>query len=75
MNPKCVGIYDTLKPKISEEQDDSDNFSMDDVKSEVDDNQMLNQIFLLDSSMTVGQVANDYDIKIIDFVRYECGEI
>lgn len=42
--------------------------------SKIEEEGMLEQDFLLDTSCTVGQVATDYGIDILDFVRYECGE-
>lgn len=85
MNPKSVGIPNTDAPNRPQEPietlelNDSDDSSMDNIDektpdSEIEENRMLNQVFLLDSSFTVGQVANDYGIEVVDFERYECGE-
>lgn len=88
MNPKCVGVLKTNEPlksilpvvEISEEKlnDQSDDASLDNIdekksNSDVEDG-MLEQDFLLDPSVTVGQVATDYGIDVLDFVRFECGE-
>ncbi|XP_014247881.1 elongation factor Ts, mitochondrial isoform X2 [Cimex lectularius] len=35
---------------------------------------MIHQEFLLDPSVTVGQLVEDAQIKIVDFIRLECGE-
>ena len=35
---------------------------------------LLNQEYLLDSSMTVRKLLEKYDTDVIDFVRYQCGE-
>lgn len=85
MNPKCVGVLKTNESVKSQkpapditfmENDESTINSLDDKKSasEVEEDGMLEQDFLLDPSCTVGQVATDYGIDILDFVRYECGE-
>lgn len=85
MNPKCVGVLKTNEPIKSQksepditfiENDDSLMESLDENKSDskVEEDGMLEQDFLLDPSVTVGQVAIDYGIDILDFVRYECGE-
>lgn len=84
MNPKCVGVLKTDEsvksqaptPDITfEENDESKIDSLDNKNSaKVEEDGMLEQDFLLDPSCTVGQVATDYGIDILDFVRYECGE-
>lgn len=85
MNPKCVGVLKTNESVTSKESapditfvenDDTSVDSLDEKKSasEVEEDGMLEQDFLLDPSCTVGQVATDYGIDILDFVRYECGE-
>lgn len=86
MNPKAVGVLDTHKlnkspevvPDITyNENDDSlldTNIDENKLQSEVENHNMLEQDFLLDPSITVGQVVTDYGIDVIDFVRYECGE-
>jgi len=86
MNPKCVGVLKTLEhfepnapiESSDEKLDEHDNSSIDSVdekksNSEVED-EMLEQDFLLDPSITVRQVANCYGIDVLDFVRFECGE-
>lgn len=85
MNPKCVGVLKTDEPvksqdvvvdNIINENEDSSLDNIDEKKSnsEIEEDGMLEQDFLLDPSMTVGQVATDYGIDVLDFVRYECGE-
>lgn len=88
MNPKCVGVLktidETVKPPdvlpditFTESNDSSMDDNIDEKKfnNKNEEDGMLEQDFLLDPSLTVGQVANDYGIDILDFVRYECGEI
>lgn len=86
MNPKCVGVLKTIVPfeknspiETSDEKlsvhDDSSIDSVDQKTSRSDiEDEMLEQDFLLDPSITVRQVANCYGIDILDFVRFECGE-
>lgn len=83
MNPKCVGVLETHEPvkKIESVPDitfsENDDTSLDNVKeneNDIEEDGMLEQAFLLDPSLTVGQVATDYGIDVLDFVRYECGE-
>lgn len=88
MNPKFVGVLKTQGPMetnsseatVSDEKLDTQNDedSLDNVNtlkldSKIEDG-MLEQDFLLDPSVTVGQVATDYGIDVLDFVRFECGE-
>lgn len=85
MNPKSVGVLSIQEPiksqevvaaKTFNENDDSSLDNIDEKQSEsaFEEDGMLEQAFLLDPSITVGQVATDYGIDILDFVRYECGE-
>lgn len=85
MNPKVVGTLDThqksnkspeVVPDITfNENDDSSLDNVDEkLQSDVEKDSMLEQDFLLDPSITVGQVVTDYGIDVIDFVRYECGQ-
>lgn len=85
MNPKCVGVLKTCEPVEPQEVvpditfSENDDTSIDSVdkkksNSNIEEDGMLEQDFLLDPSMTVGQVATDYGIDVLDFVRYECGE-
>lgn len=39
-----------------------------------DETCMIHQEFLLDPEVTVGQVASDAGIKMVEFIRFECGE-
>lgn len=88
MNPKSVGVLKTQSPMetnsseaaVKDEKLDTENDedSLDNVNtlksdSEIEDG-MLEQNFLLDPSVTVGQIATDYGIDVLDFVRFECGE-
>jgi len=86
MNPKSVGVLKIHEPIKSEEvvpaktfNENDDDSSMDSIdennsNSTIEEDGMLEQAFLLDPSITVGQVATDYGIDVLDFVRYECGE-
>lgn len=35
---------------------------------------MIHQEFILDPEMTIGEILQENNIKIIDFQRFECGE-
>ncbi|XP_050528888.1 elongation factor Ts, mitochondrial [Daktulosphaira vitifoliae] len=82
MNPKIVGVLRTYEsPKSQDEIINNDTLtvnedtSVDERKNvEFEEDGMLEQAFLLDPSLTVGQVATEYGIDVLDFVRYECGE-
>ncbi|KAK9510931.1 hypothetical protein O3M35_005603 [Rhynocoris fuscipes] len=58
MNPSKIG-----KPDEDEPDENKD-----------DEMVMIHQDFLIDPSITVGQVLEDVGLNIIDFIRYECGE-
>lgn len=58
MNPTKVGETD-----VDEPAENSD-----------DETVMIHQEFLLDPSMTVGQLIEEAGVRILDFWRYECGE-
>lgn len=36
---------------------------------------MVHQEFLADPFITVGDFLQQYDIRVLDFARYECGEL
>ncbi|KAL1124014.1 hypothetical protein AAG570_001784 [Ranatra chinensis] len=58
MNPVKIGVSGTDEP----------------VENKDEETVMLHQDFLLDPSVTVGQLLTDMGIEIVDFVRFECGE-
>lgn len=58
MNPVKIGEVGVDEPK-----ENSD-----------DETCMIHQEFLLDPEVTVGQVASDIGIKMVEFIRFECGE-
>ncbi|XP_041036078.1 elongation factor Ts, mitochondrial isoform X2 [Carcharodon carcharias] len=49
--------------------------SMEDPPGDDTETKMLAQPFLLDSSTTVGQFLYTNGVSLLDFVRYECGEV
>ncbi|XP_029649704.1 elongation factor Ts, mitochondrial isoform X1 [Octopus sinensis] len=59
MNPTKVGNPDCDEPHADKDQE----------------NVLIFQEFLLDSSKTVGQYLSDMSITVQDFVRFECGEV
>ncbi|CAH1388433.1 unnamed protein product [Nezara viridula] len=58
MNPKTVGIMGEDEPAVDKD----------------DELTMIHQEFLLDPELTVSQFLANSGIKIVDFVRIECGE-
>jgi len=83
MNPKTIGEHTIRKPAISQlvpgiifnENNETSLDNLDEKKSEIDEEQnILEQDFLLNPCMTVGQIVLDHEIVLLDFIRYECGE-
>ncbi|XP_014278959.1 elongation factor Ts, mitochondrial [Halyomorpha halys] len=58
MNPKQVGVVGEDEPAMNKD----------------DELTMIHQEFLLDPELTVAQFISNAGIKIVDFVRIECGE-
>lgn len=81
MNPKSVGSTKVQEP-IKKPQlelpdktfDEINELSMDEKTIEIEQQEMLEQSFLLDPTMKFSEVATYYGIDVQDFVRYECGE-
>ena len=80
MNPK------TIKPieKTEEEQRKEENLKkeleeqMKESKERIEivgETALLKQEYLLDPSLTVGDVLAQNDVTVHDFLRYECGEV
>lgn len=59
MNPLKIGVLGSDKP--TENKDD--------------ERCLIFQEYLLDSSVTVAEVLQENNISILDFHRYECGEV
>lgn len=77
MNPKSVGLAKVQEPITSQTDktfDEINELSMDEKTIEIEQQEMLEQTFLLDPTMTFAEVATYYGIDVLDFVRYECGE-
>ena len=55
--------------KAEEKQDAPLSEKEDEVETE-----MLKQEYLLDPTMTVGDLVRQENLEIIDFARFECGE-
>jgi elongation factor Ts len=60
MNPKVI-TSDNIMSKCSGSLDESDV--------------LVDQEYLLDGSVTVGELLEREGVKVVDFVRYECGVI
>ncbi|KAM8977511.1 elongation factor Ts, mitochondrial [Pelodytes ibericus] len=48
--------------------------SLEDESSGDSETRMLAQPYLLEPSLTVGQYLQPWEVKVLDFVRFECGE-
>jgi len=59
MNPSKVGVADVDKP--NEEKDE--------------EKCLIHQEYLLDPSITVGELFTENSLEIVDFKRFECGEV
>ncbi|EDV26411.1 uncharacterized protein TRIADDRAFT_23029 [Trichoplax adhaerens] len=44
-------------------------------RSEIDEDALLDQAFLLDNSVQVGELVERENLRVLDFVRYQCGEV
>ena len=62
---------DPLFIKYEDEEDDS-NYTK---SLEADEHILVNQEFLLDPDITVREFLVQNSIEVLDFVRYECGEV
>ncbi|XP_038049138.1 elongation factor Ts, mitochondrial-like [Patiria miniata] len=76
MSPLCVGEHAevTEETELTENQEpkpDSPAESDEAVQSETE---MLKQEYLLDPTITVGDLVRQESLEIIDFARFECGE-
>jgi elongation factor Ts len=65
----CQHIIGLNPSKIGDAEKDKPNETKDDEKC------LIYQEFVLDPEVTVGELLAENNIKIIDFQRYECGEI
>ncbi|CAG5123323.1 unnamed protein product [Candidula unifasciata] len=85
MNPRIIGDYvpkdnDSQGTNVVEKEDSgysSDASSDTEVSSQnedVDEDKLLQQVFLLDNSMTVGQLLCLNGVEVSHFLRYACGE-
>jgi elongation factor Ts len=64
----CQHIVGMKPEKIGDAEQDQPNEVKDEEKC------LIHQDFLLDDSITIGQILQENNIKIIDFQRFECGE-
>lgn len=85
MNPRIIGDYVPKEPKpqdanVAEKEDSgysSDGSSDTEVSTQNEDNdedKLLQQDFLLDNSMTVGELLCLNGVEVSHFLRYACGE-
>ena len=64
----CQHIVGMKPEKIGNAEEDKPNEVKDDEKC------LIHQEFILDPEMTIGEILQGNNIKIIDFQRFECGE-
>ncbi|XP_013083728.2 elongation factor Ts, mitochondrial-like [Biomphalaria glabrata] len=82
MNPRTIGEYIPREKKEEPVEEkplgDEDEATSDTEGSskvvEVEDDRLLNQEFLLDTSMTVGELVSLNEVEILQFRRFACGE-
>ncbi|BFZ22106.1 hypothetical protein BsWGS_25145 [Bradybaena similaris] len=85
MNPRIIGDYVPKEPNpqganVTEKEDSgysSDGSSDTEISSQNEDNdedKLLQQDFLLDNSMTVGELLSLNGVEVSHFLRYACGE-
>ncbi|XP_033104794.1 elongation factor Ts, mitochondrial-like isoform X2 [Anneissia japonica] len=68
MKPVRIGEFVPPVQKESEEQEDGEEIEEQIVTD------LVNQEYLIDPSLTVGELLYQEGIQVIDFVRYECGQ-
>lgn len=64
----CQHIVGVKPERIGSAETDKPNEVKDDEKC------LIHQEFLLDPVVTIGELLQEHNIKIIDFQRFECGE-
>jgi elongation factor Ts len=64
----CQHIVGMKPEKIGDAEADKPNEVKDDEKC------LIHQEFILDPELTIGEILQEHNIKIIDFQRFECGE-
>jgi elongation factor Ts len=64
----CQHIVGMRPEKIGDAEVDKPNETKDDEKC------LIHQEFLLDPEVTIGEILQENNIKVIDFQRFECGE-
>lgn len=64
----CQHIVGMKPEKIGDAEADKPNEDKDDEKC------LIHQEFLLDPEVTIGEILQENNVKIIDFQRFECGE-
>lgn len=60
-----------VKPAVQDLTDDEEQIA---TKVDEDETIMMRQTFLLDPDRTVADVVAEGGIRVLDFVRFECGE-
>ncbi|XP_078702161.1 elongation factor Ts, mitochondrial-like isoform X2 [Branchiostoma floridae x Branchiostoma belcheri] len=80
MNPLTVGEMPEIRQEEEEKKKSGDGDNRDEEEgsstdSDENETQMLRQTFLLDPTMSVGELVRQQGIELLDFVRFECGEV
>ncbi|XP_030829767.1 elongation factor Ts, mitochondrial [Strongylocentrotus purpuratus] len=87
MNPLRIGVYSPPDPEDlksqemaqppqsdQSESDPSDEHASVPSSTETETDEMVNQEYLLDPSLTVGELLLQENVEVVDFARFECGE-
>ncbi|XP_077997488.1 elongation factor Ts, mitochondrial-like [Glandiceps talaboti] len=83
MSPTSIGNLDDVKerkPEVKDVVETSSEDSTDEPAEStteswtIDESEMVKQEFLLDPSITVGELLKEEGVEVMDFVRYQCGE-
>uniref|UniRef100_A0A0B7ADC3 Elongation factor Ts, mitochondrial n=1 Tax=Arion vulgaris TaxID=1028688 RepID=A0A0B7ADC3_9EUPU len=89
MNPRAIGVYVPKETKVPDKEEevtsavpkDDAGYNSDDSSDvdkspspDIEEEKLLQQEYLLDTSMTVGEFLCINEVEVSHFVRYACGE-
>lgn len=81
MNPTEIGTLKNIEPVVETAEEptktdgaDGEDASAKQLYPDSDESSLLNQEFLLDPDLRVGEYLIENGIEVLDFARYECGE-
>ena len=80
MNPREIGTPEPPKvekkmSKKKKKEEAGEEVTKEKQVEEEDESQLLRQEFILDPSLTVHNYLAGHAPKVVDFVRFECGEV